>query len=465
MTVCHPRAVGSLGDEFAVWAEARTGRELRWWQRLVAVRLLETDEDGRLCWEAAVVSTARQVGKSWLLRELCLWRIHQAARFGEAQDVMHTGNNVAVCREVQRPARTFAKGRHDLYRVREVNGQEEIEHLADGSRWMLRAREAVYGYSVSMGAVDEAWKVRAQSVDEGLTPTMAERAQPQLLLFSTAHRQATSLMLERRRAALEDLETGNGDLLIEWSAPRDADPADTGAWRLASPHWNARRARLIGSAHARMEAGETVPDTEEPDPLEGFRAQWMNQWPLRKLEAIGPTERLLPAGAWEGLREDAPPAAGAVWVGLEDDYGVGAAVACCRRCTDGRLELDGWTRADWDSAVADIVAVGAGELTIRRCLVGASLMDRLPPELARIADARSAGATRMGLALIRDLAATGGVVHDTVTLELDDALELAHVRENANGLYLVAKGPVHLVKAAVWALASAHRRAVMPAIR
>ena len=79
-----------------------------------------------------------------------------------------------------------------------MNGQEEIECLEDGSRWMLRAKEAVYGYSVSCAAVDEAWKVRASSVEEGLTPTMVERVQPQLLLISTAHRLATSLMLGRR---------------------------------------------------------------------------------------------------------------------------------------------------------------------------------------------------------------------------------------------------------------------------
>ena len=65
-----------------------------------------------------------------------------------------------------------------------MNGQEEIEVLADGSRWMLRAKEATYGYSVSCGAADEAWKVRESSIEEGLTPTMAERSQPQLLLVS-----------------------------------------------------------------------------------------------------------------------------------------------------------------------------------------------------------------------------------------------------------------------------------------
>src|SRR5262245_13588533 len=44
MTVPHPRAVGSLGPAFIAWAEQRSGRPLRWWQRLVATRLLEVDE-------------------------------------------------------------------------------------------------------------------------------------------------------------------------------------------------------------------------------------------------------------------------------------------------------------------------------------------------------------------------------------------------------------------------------------
>ena len=110
---------------------------------------------------------ARQLGKSWLLRELCLWRIHQGERFGEPQDVLHTGKDLAVCKEVQRPARVWAKARPDVYKVREVNGQEEIElprgRVAvdaageGGGLRVLRSRVA---------AADEAWKVRAV-VDRG----------------------------------------------------------------------------------------------------------------------------------------------------------------------------------------------------------------------------------------------------------------------------------------------------------
>jgi hypothetical protein len=462
MTVPHPRAVGSLGGEFVAWAQERSGRPLRWWQQLVATRMLEVDEQGRLVWETVVVSTARQVGKSWWLRELCLWRIHQAERFAEPQDVLHTGKDLAVCKEVQRPARIWCKARRDLYRVREVNGQEEIELLQDGSRWMLRAKEAVYGYSVSLGAVDEAWKVRGSSVDEGLVPTMAEREQPQLLLVSTAHRKATGLILGRRQVALDGLEDGDGDLLIEWSTPAGTELDDPVAWRQASPHWTPRRQRLIEKRHEAMLAGD-VEDPDEPDPVASFRAQWLNQWPRRRLDDSGPTERLIPAGVWDNLRATGLHATGPVWVALEDDYGLGAAVACARRLQDGRVELDGWLTGDWDSAIADAQALTA-RFPVRRLLVGASLLDRVPAALRGLAQPRGAAQTRTGLALLRDLATTGQLAHDAPTAELSQTLAAAHVREAPAGLMLVAKGPTHLVRAVVWALGEAHRPALTPAV-
>jgi len=462
MTVPHPRATGSLGAEFAAWSEAREGRALRWWQRLVAARLLETDKDGRLVWETATLSTARQVGKSWLLRELCLWRMHQGERFGEPQDVLHTGKDLAVCKEIQRPARVWAKGRHDgRYKVREVNGQEEIELLADGSRWMLRAKEAVYGYSVALAVVDEAWKVRAGSVDEGLTPTMAEREQPQLVLVSTAHRKATRLMLEARAVALGALETPSTDLLIEWSAPEGAEIDDPDAWRQASPHWTTRRRRLVGKALERARAGE-IEDPDEPDPEQSFRAQWLNQWPRKLAEPSGATEPLFADGVWAELAMPVT-ATSPLYVALEDDYGLGAAVAACRRLDDGRIEADGWLRGDWDSAIADLEALAAAT-PVRVLLVGASLLDRLPQGWRGKAKPCAGTETRTGLALLRDLAMTGRVLHDETTLELDQALAQATVRESPTGLFLMAKGPTHLVRALVWALGAAHRPAPAPAI-
>jgi hypothetical protein len=460
MTVPHPAAVGSLGPQFIRWAEARSGRPLRWWQKLVATRLLEHDAQGLLCWEAMILSTARQVGKSWGMRELCLWRVEQGERFGEPQDVMHTGKDLAICKEVQRPARLWAKARPHTYRVREVNGQEEIEWLQDGSRWMLRAKEAVYGYGVSAAFVDEAWKVKSSSIDEGLVPTMAERTQPQLWLVSTAHRLATTLMLRRRQLALTQLRTGDGDLLIEWSAPRGFALDDLEGWRQASPHWTPRRERLIRRQLEGLLAGE-IEDPEEPDPEQSFRAQWLNQWP--RAVTVPQGEELLPPGLWRRLQDAVPGLQGPVWVAAEDDHGRGAAVAAASRLDDGRIEVDGWLCPDWDSAVDDIVRLSKVR-RIQQLLVGATLLDRVAPGTEPRPEPAGSRETRTGLPLFRDLAAGGVLCHDETTGELDEAIVGCRVKETAQGLTLVAKGSPHLVRAAVWCVQAANKPVVVPAI-
>lgn len=468
MTVPSPQAVGSLGPEFSKWAEKRSGRPLRWWQRLVATRLLETDADGRLCWETLILTLARQLGKSWLLRELILWRIHQGERFGEPQDVIHTGKDLAICMEVQRPARGWAKhpDRADRFHVLEANGKEKIEYLEDGSRWLLKSKGAPYGFAVSVGVIDEAWKVHPHEVDEGLVPTMVEREQPQIYLVSTAHRAATTLMIGRRQAAIEALEMGTGDLLIEWSAPRSFDIDDVHGWRLASPHWTPQREKLIQRQLEVMRAGQ-IDDPEEPDPVESFRAQWLNQWPLTRSNASGPIEDLLPAGVWADRTEPGLNGTGPLWVAVEDDYGMGAAVAACARLDDGRLELDGWTfdgANAWDSALEDVQRLRE-QRTIRQLRVGASLLDRMPQRTRPAPIPAGTKETRLGLALLRDLALGGQLVHDQTTVELDYAFELARVRQGPAGLTLMARGPTHLVRAAVWAVAGAHRSVATPAIR
>jgi len=459
MTVPHPRAVGSLGPEFVAWAEERSGRKLRWWQRLVATRLLEIDADGKLVWETLVLSTARQLGKSWLLRELMLWRVHQGERFGEPQDVMHTGKDLAICKEVQRPARLWAKAQPARFKVTEVNGQEEIQLKSDGSRWMLRAKSAVQGYSVGLAVVDEAWKVKPTTIDDDLTPTMVEREQPQLLLTSTAHRLATVLMLRRRLTALEGLEVGDGDLILEWSAPPEARLDDIDGWRQASPYWTPRRQRLVAKQLEALASGEIV-DPEEPDPEASFRCQWLNQWPQRLVQR-DKNEPLLPGGLWFGLAEEGVESFGQVYVAVEDDYGRGAGIAAVARLEDGRLEVDGWSCDDWDSAIDWVRRLGLYR-EIRELHIGASMIDRVPEDLPTPIPAVNSQASA-GMAVFRDLAASRSLVHDT-TEELDRALAETLVRESPSGLQ-IAQGPRHLVKAVAWAILAAHKPAKVYAVR
>jgi hypothetical protein len=342
-----------------------------------------------------------------------------------------------------------------------VNGQEEIEYLADGSRWMLRAKEAVYGYAASVAFVDEAWKVKPSSIDEGLVPTMAERADAQLWLVSTAHRLATPLMLIRRKVALDQLELGDGDLLVEWSAPGSAEIDDVRAWRLASPHWTPRRERLIAQQLEKARAGE-IEDPDEPDPVESFKAQYLNQWPRRVAEVQANTEELLPVGLWGHLEEPGLVSSGPVWVAVEDNYGNGAAVAAAGLLEDGRIEVDGWTCDDWDSAIAEVQLLTAYR-HVRGLLVGASMLSRVPAGMVPVPVPAGSRETRVGLPLLRDLAANGEVTHSN-TPRLDEAMLTARVRETLAGLVLVQIGRPDLVKALVWAVGAAHKPAPLPAI-
>ena len=86
---------------------------------------------------------------------------------------------------------------------------------------MILARSAVYGRSAALAVCDEAWAVKPSEIEDGLIPTLIEPESSQLVLVSTSNRNATALMLNRRRACLELIDAaGEGDLLIEWSAAR-----------------------------------------------------------------------------------------------------------------------------------------------------------------------------------------------------------------------------------------------------
>jgi len=277
MTGAHPRAVGTYGADVESWLADRprlhprisgSDGRLRWWQRLTLSRALEHDDDGALVWREVMASGPRQVGKSWLERTLCGWRIHQAEAFGRQQDVLHVAHKLQAAQEVWRPAARFFGPVGEGYRVRWANGEQMIE-VPDGSRWLIQAATdgAGVAFTLSMGLVDEAWKVDHRVVDGGILPTMAEAVCPQLWLVSTAGTSTSRLMIDRRALALAQEQEPGELLLLEWSAPPDPDLDidDPDVWRMASPHWSESRHAAV--AHARA----TSPEVE-------FRQQWLNQW-------------------------------------------------------------------------------------------------------------------------------------------------------------------------------------------
>lgn len=304
----HPRAVGTYGPAVAQWALERPRmhplrdghglRELRWWQAYALARAFEHDDAGHLVWRTVLVSGPRQVGKSWLERVVCAWRIHAGAVFGGPQDVLHVAHKLQAAQEVWRPAARWAVGAYGKGCVRWANGEQQIELPDDGSRWLIQAATdgAGVAFSLSMALVDEAWMVARHVVDAAIAPTMIEAENPQLWLVSTAGTSQSDLMATYRAHALAlDPPADDTSLLIlEWSAPPDPDIDidDPAVWRAASPHWSPKREAVI-----RDERGK-VPEVD-------FRQQWLNQWVPTVSAPLIDSERWA-ASAWHGALPGGP---------------------------------------------------------------------------------------------------------------------------------------------------------------
>jgi hypothetical protein len=284
---------------------------------------------------------------------------------------------------------------------------------------------------------------------------MAERASSQIALVSTAHRFATGLMQSRRQAAIEQLADPRDTLLLEWSAPADADIGDRGAWRMASPHWSDRRERLVEAQYGRALTGAPSVDPDEPDPVASFKSQWENIWPARRIASDGRGERLLDEGLWASLVELGSVPAGPLVLGLEDWFGQGAAAAATGHLADGRLFVWGTLHPRRSAAVAwlqGIVASHPGS----RLVLGASL-EHDPDAAAIDVETRDLGGqtdTRTALPFLRELVAAGRLAHDGGA-ELAQQVESCRVVESRAGGLQPAPGPqrTDLLRCAAWALA------------
>jgi hypothetical protein len=446
--------VGSYGPDAIEWIESTQNIRLRWWQCLAIVRQLEHREDGTLTHRVIVESAPRRAGKSVRVRGVALWRMAHPEVFGEVQTVIHTGSDVAICREIQRGAWRWAEDVAGWTVVR-ANGKEAIEAADDGgpadlsgSRWMVRSQNAVYGYDATLGIVDEGWNVKPDTVTEGLEPATLERLSPQLHLTSTAHRRATSLMPQFLKTALtmEDPET----LLIVWAAPADADPGDPEVWRAASPHWSEDRRRMITNKYARALAGEADPEADDPDPMAGFTAQYLNVWRLEaRRQDRG--DAAVTEEDWGELTHPVPdqvPDAAA----LESWFGDGISVTLAWRLEDGRIVVRSTDAPDLTAAAAVIRQSGFKRRVV---LAGESLLD--DPALKGLKMRKASGRAAAAVLELGRLIREDAFLHDGGELLTGQALA-ARTMPGADGPRMVSTGRFDAVKTAVWAAGAARRK-------
>jgi hypothetical protein len=449
MTDPHPDAAGSRFAEFQQWTGDRAGmhpkvtKGHRWWQNLVAHRALEVDAAGRFCWDTVVLSTPRQTGKSWLLRELCLWRLSLGPELGEVQTVLHTAMKLKHAQAVWYPAARWALGAG--LKVRFTNGEQLIEEV-DGSAWSLQAANDGLGVSmsVSLALVDEAWGVGRDLIDNALVPTLAESEQPQLWLVSTAGvpvkgERVTDLMPAYRQVGM--VRGQSGVLFVEWSAPLGWDPGDPVTWRAGSAFWDPRREATMGKRWG-------MADTDAA--RVAFRRQWLNQWDAAPRVEVSPAPVLVDRGVWDGLRAEV--GVRPVAVGVEAAPGGVPVVASAGVLPDGRVRVGVRQATDMGEAARWCRDAGVP------ARVGKSLLH--DPVWLSVPTEPMSGTGPAACSQLLQLVGEGVLAHDGGEV-LGGQVTATTTRSGPGGtLRITSPGRVDAIKAAVWAVDAARSGAV-----
>lgn len=453
MTPVHPLAVCSYGaatcdhawrgvpfvvpPSATAWVEAERGIRLRWWQRLATVRQLEHDAAGRLVWFDMVESGTRRIGKSERLRSVALWRMEFGVElFEPGQTVVHFGRDLGVVREVQERAWPWCEARG--WTVGRNNNNRSVTH-PNGARWL--AKTTAYSFDVHLGLADECWDIEPGRISEDLEPAALERESAQVLLTSTSHRKATSLMKNRILSALaaDDGRT----LLLLFGVTPDMDIYAESTWRAASAHWTPERRDMI--AAKLLEAQEAGPQLDDPDPVRSWAHQYLNLWDLVPRPKVK-GEELVDVDEWATLevaRPDGTPSA----VAIESWYEDGVTVATVWK-VDGVVVLAAEDFPDVAAAVAAVKASGfRGRTTVGSSLLEDPALKKLPK---RPGEGRVIAAAQELQRLMRE-----DVVRHDGGEHLASQVVALRTSPGVDGPRVVSTARADAVKAAVWAARTA----------
>ena len=234
--VCRDGKV--FADGVNLWALEHLGVELMDWQKHVVSGFMAHDERGDLLHRQALVSVARQNGKSLMLQScLGFWLTEMPKLRGAPQTVITTAHRLDLAIEMFQTVAPILSEKFGAILTWAVGRNEA--NLPDGTRWLVRAAtpNSFHGLTADAVFIDELWAVSPDAVSIGLMPTMRTRRSPLMLMTSTSGDQSSVEMLRWREQGLRAIdEKKTGSLYFaEYSPPNSIDPLSAEAWVLANP--------------------------------------------------------------------------------------------------------------------------------------------------------------------------------------------------------------------------------------
>ena len=228
----------SFGPALTLWAKRVLGIDLMEWQKRICNDALTVDADGDFVFREACVSTARQNGKSLVMRAVAgFMATEYAALRKEPQSI------VIVANQKRRSMALFRDVVRDLdekfeCKVRWMNGDERI-NFPDGSSISVVAASAhAHGMTATVLLVDEVWDISPEVVFTALRPSQIAVKNPMMMLFSTAGDQSSTVLQQLREQGMAAIDSGQPTALYfaEWSLPvGSVSVEDRRYWGWANP--------------------------------------------------------------------------------------------------------------------------------------------------------------------------------------------------------------------------------------
>lgn len=345
-----PRGIKSSGFPAVRETCRQIGIEFDQWEQDLNKALLAKDGRGRYAADTAVMSIARQVGKTYdigaVAFALCIAI--------PGLTVVWTAHRFKVARESFTEMRSWAKRKElaphiDYDAITTAAGNECIP-FRNGSRIVFAARErgAIRGFTkVGMLVLDEA-QILTETAMADLVPTTNQAPNPLIILMGTPPKpnDPSEVFTRLRQDALDGEST---DILyVELSAEPGCDPSDRKQWAIANPSYPRRTpARAI----LRMKKLLSRDD---------FMREGLGVW------HSGAAWEVIDGSLWAVLADPkasmADPVALGVWVSPDRDR---AAIAAAGGHADGQLVeitgrdavgLDARPGVDWLTVRLDALA-------------------------------------------------------------------------------------------------------------
>jgi hypothetical protein len=207
------------------------------WQCRVLRDSFTVDESGDFVFREALISTARQQGKSILMKAIAgWWATEFAAIRKEPQSVVIVANQKKRSMALFRDLAREMEGRIEM-KVRWQNGDERIDFPDGSCISVVAASEHAHGMSIDCCLLDEVHDIKAEVIFTALRPSQIAKTNPMMLMFSTAGDLSSTAMIQLRSQGIAAIDSGKDTAfyLAEWSPPPGVSVEDRQWWPWANP--------------------------------------------------------------------------------------------------------------------------------------------------------------------------------------------------------------------------------------